>query len=347
MSGEVNDRGLHTQRSSIQMTELKTRLTHLTHTSPVAMSENRALVKELLALGTEALPLMPLVINKLNAGALTMLPDEEGIDLFLRSQCRDVLDWCLEKDAKGFLSIRGKIRLMTECECSQYEKVLLDILYYSWDKLDGWRTAIVEALGRAGGKDSLDMLQAYILPRIAEKTNEGTARLERMESPNPVTAAFALEVMAHQAMLEAVRTAISNLMRRQGEFEAAPGEQQLTGLEPEACLTAKEPLVSPRPITLEQTNPLIPVCGRRVELRGRTESPIVLGKEKEKLTDAQYDVVKALLDAGADGLTKDELVEKSRHEDARGVLRRLKQKDDDWDQVIHFAEKTGGGYRIG
>jgi hypothetical protein len=84
----------------------------------------------------------------------------------------------------------------------------------------------------------------------------------------------------------------------------------------------------------------------RVKLRGRDEGPIVLGTTKRKLTTPQYNVVKALLDAGHAGLTKDELVEKSGHEDARGILTRLSASDDDWKEVIHFAVQTGGGYRI-
>jgi hypothetical protein len=90
-----------------------------------------------------------------------------------------------------------------------------------------------------------------------------------------------------------------------------------------------------------------PEDGPRVVLRGRNQGPIVLAKEKQKLTLAQYNVVKTLLDAGEVGLTKDTLVEKSRHTDARGVLARLADTDDDWKAVIHFAGEPGGGYRIG
>jgi hypothetical protein len=84
----------------------------------------------------------------------------------------------------------------------------------------------------------------------------------------------------------------------------------------------------------------------RVVLGGRADGPIVLGKTKRKLTMAQYNVVKALLDAGESGLTKDELVSHSRHTDARMILTRLADKDEDWKQVIHLAGQTGGGYRI-
>jgi hypothetical protein len=86
--------------------------------------------------------------------------------------------------------------------------------------------------------------------------------------------------------------------------------------------------------------------GPRVELRGRHEGPIVLGKLKKKLTKAQYNVVQALLQARDLGLTKDQLVEKSGHTDAVNVLKNLAKKDSDWKEVIHLAGITGGGYRL-
>jgi hypothetical protein len=64
------------------------------------------------------------------------------------------------------------------------------------------------------------------------------------------------------------------------------------------------------------------------------------------LTTPQYDVVKALLDGGDAGLSKDELVSKSGHEDARGILKRLADSDPDWNEVIHFAGQPGGRYHI-
>jgi hypothetical protein len=100
------------------------------------------------------------------------------------------------------------------------------------------------------------------------------------------------------------------------------------------------------PSAAQTGEPAIPANGPRIVLRGRDEGPIVLGKPKRKLTTPQYNVVKALLGAGDAGLTKDELVSKSGHEDARGILTRLAEKDPDWKEVIHFAGQTGGGYRI-
>jgi hypothetical protein len=71
----------------------------------------------------------------------------------------------------------------------------------------------------------------------------------------------------------------------------------------------------------------------------------VRGVEKPALTFAQHKVIEALLEAGETGLSKDEL--EAVHSDARGILRRLRDRDLDWRAVIHFAGRTGGRYRVG
>jgi hypothetical protein len=117
--------------------------------------------------------------------------------------------------------------------------------------------------------------------------------------------------------------------------------------EPEA-----RPAPAPPVVTAPPSGVATPPTGRtagapRVVLRGPAEGPFVLGREKRPLTLAQYDVVKALLDAGERGLSKDELDRQSGHGDARKLLKRLAALDDDWQAVIHFPGKPGGGYRIG
>jgi hypothetical protein len=84
-----------------------------------------------------------------------------------------------------------------------------------------------------------------------------------------------------------------------------------------------------------------------VVLGSRDEFPIVCGHTKGPLTRAQYDVVQALLEAGERGLSKDELDRKSKHGDARKILKRLAASDTDWKAVIHFPGKPGRGYGIG
>jgi hypothetical protein len=84
----------------------------------------------------------------------------------------------------------------------------------------------------------------------------------------------------------------------------------------------------------------------QVVLRGPNEGPLVAGKTKGTLTTPQYNVVKALLDAGEAGLTKDELDRKSRHGDARKILKRLADSDPDWQAVLSFPGTTGKRYRL-
>jgi hypothetical protein len=84
-----------------------------------------------------------------------------------------------------------------------------------------------------------------------------------------------------------------------------------------------------------------------VVLHGQGKPPTVRGKKKPLLTTPQFNVVTAVLQAGGNGLNKDELVEKSGHSDARGILHRLADSDPDWKAVIIFPGKTAGRYRIG
>lgn len=83
-----------------------------------------------------------------------------------------------------------------------------------------------------------------------------------------------------------------------------------------------------------------------VLLFGQGKPPIVNGSKKEPLTNAQFDVVSALIEAGDKGLTKDALDSRSGHGDARKILKRLADSDSDWKAVISFPGKTGKGYRI-
>jgi hypothetical protein len=76
------------------------------------------------------------------------------------------------------------------------------------------------------------------------------------------------------------------------------------------------------------------------------EAPVVNGVEQPVLTVAQHNVLHALLEAGEAGLTKDTIVIKSGHNDARGVLSRLCEKNSQWAKVIPFPRKAGGGYRV-
>ena len=85
---------------------------------------------------------------------------------------------------------------------------------------------------------------------------------------------------------------------------------------------------------------------QRVRLFGLNDRPTIDGIAKSKLTMPQYNVVQTLIEAGEHGLGKDELIRRSGHSDAIGILKRLADDDADWEHVISFARKPGGGYRI-
>jgi hypothetical protein len=84
----------------------------------------------------------------------------------------------------------------------------------------------------------------------------------------------------------------------------------------------------------------------RVVLNGPGKPPVVLSNPKTPLTKTRYDVVKAILDAGSEGLTKDDLVKKSGHTDAVNTLKALARSDSDWCEVIHLPGRPGRRYRV-
>lgn len=82
-----------------------------------------------------------------------------------------------------------------------------------------------------------------------------------------------------------------------------------------------------------------------VVLNGYDGPVFLLGVEKPPLTEAQYNVIQCLLEAGENGVNKDELVLKSGHSDARGIISRL-AKDENWNKALSRPGKTGRRYRI-
>ena len=107
----------------------------------------------------------------------------------------------------------------------------------------------------------------------------------------------------------------------------------------------EETVLPPPKESVPETEPTSPPPSPAVILNGPDGNPIVLGKEKKRLSKPRYDVVKALLDAGKN-LLKDELDRKSRHSDARKLLKSLAQSDPDWEAVIEFPPVHGAGYGI-
>lgn len=85
---------------------------------------------------------------------------------------------------------------------------------------------------------------------------------------------------------------------------------------------------------------------RPLVLNGRDRPVVVNGKTKGRLSVAQYNVLEALLKAGAAGLTGQRLVDSSGHGDAVNVLKSLAKRDADWTAAIDLAGQPGRGYRV-
>jgi hypothetical protein len=109
---------------------------------------------------------------------------------------------------------------------------------------------------------------------------------------------------------------------------------------------SKAKAMLPRWLTIEPGDETGVESGLPVILARPSEEPTVLGKTKPRLNQSRYNVVLALLKAGDEGLSKDSLIEKSGHEDAVGILKRLAESDLDWNAVIKLAGIPGGRYRI-
>ena len=87
-------------------------------------------------------------------------------------------------------------------------------------------------------------------------------------------------------------------------------------------------------------------ASKQVQLYGPGEKPKVNGKYKKTLTAKRYNTVQALIQAGENGLTKDELDKKSGHTEARKALADMAKKHADWGAAIIMPQETGKRYRI-
>jgi hypothetical protein len=86
----------------------------------------------------------------------------------------------------------------------------------------------------------------------------------------------------------------------------------------------------------------------QVKLFGPGEQPIVNNNKVAILTEARYDVVQTLLEAGESGLSKDDLDKKSGHSTAHKLLKAVAKSSPEWAKVIQLPGKGGMGkhYRI-
>lgn len=147
-----------------------------------------------------------------------------------------------------------------------------------------------------------------------------------------------------------VRLALAERERTNFTTPQPSAPQQVTAPTPtpEPAPTPTPPQQSapvPAPAPPPVPEPPLP-SPRFFEFEDFKKQPVVNGNVKPHLTQAEHNVLMALLEAGERGLTMDELDNKSGHSEARKYLRKL-AKDDDWASVIVFPEgKCRGGYRL-
>ena len=90
----------------------------------------------------------------------------------------------------------------------------------------------------------------------------------------------------------------------------------------------------------ESPSPPLVVLGKQ------SEPPTVRGHTKNLLSVSQFNVISALLQAGAAGLSTDTLTIKSGHGGAVAILKRLHNSDPDWRSVILLPGGPGRRYRL-
>jgi hypothetical protein len=141
---------------------------------------------------------------------------------------------------------------------------------------------------------------------------------------------------------------------RNGVQELSAAVGQPTGEQPDAPASEVPAIIPTEPQHTPGTEapadpkspPLSASRKPAVVLGNFGEKPVVDGKELDPLTVPQHNVIRALIDAGDKGLSKDKLATKSGHGDAHRILKRVAESDPAWASRIQLAGRPGGGYRI-
>jgi hypothetical protein len=198
------------------------------------------------------------------------------------------------------------------------------------------RAATRDACGSRNVNASMRAAEAFpIIMRQAEHLGLDVAHLQAAIARNPWEPGVLVDIENLVAQIEEYLTRSSKIQKR-GPAKRGDG----TGAVPRANSRAVAGIGGKLPATGKPIVAFVPV----VELAGKGQSCKVMGKEKLALTDAQYDVIEALLKNGDSGLKKDSL-ERIRT-GARAALKRLAGSDPDWKAVICFPARPGLGYRL-
>ena len=135
----------------------------------------------------------------------------------------------------------------------------------------------------------------------------------------------------------------------QGDNEDTAGQSVSNALLPDARAASSSAQTGTKILVADTLTDALKVLdceSRQVKLYGQAENPLVKGRSKPRLSQAQYKVVRALIQAIPNGLTKDELDKRSTCGDARKTMKRLADSDPDWASVLMFPGRPGVGYGI-
>ena len=155
--------------SPLNLAELKLRLLHgdLDQFAPHA-----EVIWEIIALGSAAFPLLPLVVELYRTSKLKGVAVSSLAELYICSRHQELLHALREKGALLGLSMFKQCELL-EVGVSELEPELLRCLWQEWSTAGNLnRVPIVKALGEAGGPAALEMLEV-IRYKMAGYVQEG------------------------------------------------------------------------------------------------------------------------------------------------------------------------------
>jgi hypothetical protein len=195
----------------LNLAELKYRLIYGGPGGLPAQGDN---IRELLAYGAAARPLVPVVVEQYRAGKYQGAFTSLLVELYLTTKDASLLAALRERGALARCNFEDISRLF-ESGVVDLEGDLLGLLWDSWKGADKpERRRVVQALGKCGGPGALEMLEV-IRAQLAGKVQEDWAKVDSLVREGPYPAVEVTSLRANETFLEEVRKAIQELTKRQ------------------------------------------------------------------------------------------------------------------------------------
>jgi hypothetical protein len=203
----------------LNIAELRIRIEH----GPFGIKEISELTHELIALGSSAKPLLPLLISQYKSGRL-MVPSFALVRLYAATQSEDLLALIKCPEIMGTIGLSEKCDLLQR-GVSEVETDLLEALWRGWNNSgDLSRRKLVQSLGEAGGPKALKMLEVIHYRTAGEIPGQRMRlhkHLQKSGAQGPDASVESIELQANQEFLNEVRKAIERLQDRGIKGETA------------------------------------------------------------------------------------------------------------------------------